>query len=91
MYAQELYAHRSAEHDLISSAKDNVTLRSSVTYKIRTFLTIKFLIVYKHSKNNLVNNLNCIQPLHHNDIKYQGEACHSNIVRYGRPWTATGS
>ena len=61
--------------ELISSAKDNnVTLRIATTYKIYISLTI--FIVYKHFltfKNNSVNNLNCIEPLHHNEIKYQGE------------------
>ena len=46
--------------ELISSARDNVTLRSAMTYKIHASLTI--------------TNLDCIQPLHHNKIKYQGEA-----------------
>ena len=46
--------------ELISSARDDVTLRSAMTYKIHASLTII--------------NLNFIQPLHHNEIKYQGEA-----------------
>ena len=44
----------------ISSTRDNGTLRSTITYKIHGSLTI--------------TNLNCIQPLHQNEIKYQGKA-----------------
>ena len=43
----------------ISSTRDNGTLRSAITYKIHASLTI--------------TNLSCIQPLHQNEIKYQGE------------------
>ena len=46
--------------ELISNARDNVTLRLAMNYKINSSLTI--------------TNLNCIQHLHHNEIKYQGEA-----------------
>ena len=44
----------------ILSARDNVTLRSAMTYKIHPSLTI--------------TNLNCIHPLHDSEIKYQSEA-----------------
>ena len=46
--------------ELIRSARDNVTLRSEMTYKIHASLT--------------VTNLNCIKPLHHNEIENQGKA-----------------
>ena len=46
--------------ELISNTRDNRTLRSAMTYKIHASLTI--------------TNLNCIQPLHQSEIKYQGEA-----------------
>ena len=42
-----------------------------MAYKIYTYLTL--FVVYKHSKQ-LQSNLSSIQPLHHNEIKYQGEA-----------------
>ena len=46
--------------ELISSTRDNGTLRSARTYRIHAFLTI--------------TNLTYIQTLHHSEIKYQGEA-----------------
>ena len=46
--------------ELISSAKGNITLRSAMTWKIHASL--------------MITNFNCIQPLHHNEIKYQGGA-----------------
>ena len=46
--------------ELIWSARDNVTLRSAITYRIHASLTI--------------TNLSFIQPLHRNEIEYEGEA-----------------
>ena len=43
-----------------------------MTYKIHTTLTIFHCL--QTFKNNSVDNLNHIQLLHHNEIKYQGEA-----------------
>ena len=39
--------------------------------------SLRIFIVYKHSqtfKNYSVNDLNCIKPLPHSEIEYQGEA-----------------
>ena len=58
--------------ELIFSARDNITLQSGVTYKIYTSSKISHCL--QAFKNISLNSLNCIQPLHHNEIKYQGEA-----------------
>ena len=46
--------------ELIWSASERVTLGSAIANKIHASLTI--------------TSLSCIQSLHHNEIKYQGEA-----------------
>ena len=53
----------STEHDLpklISIARDNVTLRSAATYKIRTSLTISHCLETLGKQSVPVNSLNCI-------------------------------
>ena len=58
--------------ELISSARDNVTLRSAMTYKIDTSLTtFCCLQIFSNIQKQLGKQS---QPLHHNEIKYQGEA-----------------
>ena len=63
---------------IFSAADDDITLRSAMTYSIRTSLTVFHCL--QTFKNNSVNNLNFIQPLHHNEIKYQSETTASKVA-----------
>ena len=57
--------------ELIYSTGDKETLRSAVTYKTHTSLTIFYCL--QTFKSNSVNSINCIRPPHHYEIKHQKE------------------
>ena len=74
---------------LILSARDNITLRSAMTYEIHTSLRI--VIICKHSQTFRNNSTTSIASNLYVIVRINTRWGNSNIVRYGRSWTVTGS